>query len=89
MPVLAAERKIASEHETSLVAGANRRLWPAAVTGTVRHRYVPSCGSYLAEAARTQQADEESERELSGLRSEVYSLAVLVRDYLREDSPDA
>jgi signal transduction histidine kinase len=76
----------------------NRRTWPLltlafglliillGLSGTAMYRHVAFISG---EVARNQQSFEDSERELSALRSDVYSLAVLARDYLLDDSPEA
>ena len=57
-----------------------------ALSGTAMYRHVASISG---EVARTQTSFKESERGLSELRSQIYLLAVLVRDYLLDPSPVA
>jgi signal transduction histidine kinase len=54
------------------------------LSGTAMYRHV----AYISkEVAHTEAAFKESERGLSDLRAQIYSLAVLVRDYLLDSSP--
>ena len=56
------------------------------LSGTAMYRHVTRIS---VQVARTQTSFKESERALSELRTQIYSLAVLVRDYLLDSSPAA